>query len=210
MPLKVFLNYFEKEEAKKRGLFWDEKHRTWFIPDNQDINLFKEWVDCDKYSIIAKAPFWVAVVKSHCSECNSDVNIIAFASNRFWLYDREQKKESRAWFRQRYFSFFGFPDFIAPEVLNIVRAKFTSYLYTYSDAVGGMRWTNHCQKCDAVQDELDIFTAPNGLFYPTNFNACKAITLITVPYKFDLMLSAYCTPLLNEKVTFKYLERGNW
>lgn len=54
MPLKINVPYSEKDLAKEKGAFWDKDNKTWFVPDYKDINLFFQWIDTDKVSIIAK------------------------------------------------------------------------------------------------------------------------------------------------------------
>ena len=53
----------KKDFGKRKGAFWDKDNKTWFVPDYKDINLFSQWIDTDKVSIIAKAPFWIGVTQ---------------------------------------------------------------------------------------------------------------------------------------------------
>lgn len=87
MPLKINVPYSEKDLAKEKGAFWDKDNKTWFVPDYKDINLFSQWIDTDKVSIIAKAPFWIGVTQKTCWKCGGMIDVIAFASNKFWIYE---------------------------------------------------------------------------------------------------------------------------
>ena len=45
MPTRFYLNcpYAEKDEAKELGARWDMDARKWFVPNELDRNLFKQW-----------------------------------------------------------------------------------------------------------------------------------------------------------------------
>lgn len=107
MPLKINVPYSEKDLAKEKGAFWDKDNKTWFVPDYKDINLFSQWIDTDKVSIIAKAPFWIGVTQKTCWKCGGMIDVIAFASNKFWIYEYSDDDEAlQEWYLQDYFSFF--------------------------------------------------------------------------------------------------------
>lgn len=113
MPLKINVPYSEKDLAKEKGAFWDKDNKTWFVPDYKDINLFSQWIDTDKVSIIAKAPFWIGVTQKTCWKCGGMIDVIAFASNKFWIYEYSDDDEAlQEWYLQDYFSFFYMPGYI--------------------------------------------------------------------------------------------------
>ena len=56
MPLKINVLYKDKDVAKSKGAFWDVERKTWFVPDNKDINDFMQWIDKSKISVILKSP----------------------------------------------------------------------------------------------------------------------------------------------------------
>lgn len=51
---------------KKKVLFGIKIIRHGLFPIIKDINLFSQWIDTDKVSIIAKAPFWIGVTQKTC------------------------------------------------------------------------------------------------------------------------------------------------
>ena len=106
MPLKINVPYSENDLAKEKGAFWDKDNKTWFVPDYKDINLFSQWIDTDKVSIIAKAPFWIGVTQKTCWKCGGMIDVIAFASNKFWIYEYSDDDEAlQEWYLQDYFFF---------------------------------------------------------------------------------------------------------
>ena len=139
MPLKINVPYSEKDLAKEKGAFWDKDNKTWFVPDYKDINLFSQWIDTDKVSIIAKAPFWIGVTQKTCWKCGSMIDVIAFASNKFWIYEYSDDDEAlQEWYLQDYFSFFYMPGYIEKEILDIVCSRFPTFKLGFSKTVNVM------------------------------------------------------------------------
>lgn len=66
MGLKLNVPYSEKDEAKSKGAFWDLNNKVWYIPKHKNLNDFQKRIDNDKFSLIAKNPFRVALNKRIC------------------------------------------------------------------------------------------------------------------------------------------------
>ncbi len=211
MPLKINVPYSEKDLAKEKGAFWDKDNKTWFVPDYKDINLFSQWIDTDKVSIIAKAPFWIGVTQKTCWKCGSMIDVIAFASNKFWIYEYSDDDEAlQEWYLQDYFSFFYMPGYIEKEILDIVCSRFPTFKLGFSKTVNGKYWANHCEHCNALQGDFFMHDEPGGEFSPIDMDGYKAITLIEFPYKFDLPITASYSWASNEKDVLRYCPKTQW
>ena len=197
--------------AKEKGAFWDKDNKTWFVPDYKDINLFSQWIDTDKVSIIAKAPFWIGVTQKTCWKCGSMIDVIAFASNKFWIYEYSDDDEAlQEWYLQDYFSFFYMPGYIEKEILDIVCSRFPTFKLGFSKTVNGKYWANHCEHCNALQGDFFMHNEPGGEFSPIDMDGYKAITLIEFPYKFDLPITASYSWASNEKDILRYCPKTQW
>lgn len=211
MPLKINVLYAEKDLAKEKGAFWDKENKTWFIPDHKDINLFSKWIDTEKVSLIAKVPFWLGVTQKTCWKCNNITEVIAFVSNNFLIYDySDDDSDIKEWFFQDYFSFFSSPNYIDKEVLDIVCSRYPFFKLGFSKTVNGKYFANHCKCCGALQGDFFMHEEPGGEFSPIDMDGYKSITLIEVPYKFDLMIDASHSWASNEKEIFKYIRKSKW
>ena len=212
MPLKINVPYAEKELAKEKGAFWDSENRTWFVPDHKDINLFSKWIDTEKVSLIAKAPFWLGVNQKLCWKCHERTEVIAFSSNKFLVYDYPDDDDDSLpeWFIQDCFSFFSMPNYIEKEVIDIISSRYSFFKLGFSKTVNGKYWANHCIHCNAIQGDFFMHSEPGGEFCPVDMDGYKSITLIEVPYKFDLMINASYSWASNDMEIFKYARRANW
>lgn len=214
MPLKLNVKYQEKEEAKSKGAFWDTEDKTWYVPVHKDYNDFIKWIDSDKFSIIAKKPFYVALNKRVCWKCGELTEVIALASNNFYELDYvnvdDENDLSQEWFKQEYFSFFSTPEYIDQEVVKLIQRKFPFYKLGYSKTINGKYWANHCQNCNALQGDFFNHNEPGGAFFPTSIEECQEIKLIEVPSKFDLTLNAGTSMSSIEDMIFSHSTRSKW
>lgn len=211
MPLKINVPYAEKELAKEKGAFWDKENKTWFVPDHKDINLFSNWIDTKKISLIAKAPFWLGVAQKTCWKCGNTTEVIAFASNNFLTYDySDDDHDSQEWSIQDYFSFFSMPNYIEKEIIDIIHSRYPFFKLGFSKTINGKYWANHCKHCDALQGDFFMHEEPGGEFSPVDMNGYKAITLWEIPYQFDLLLNASYSWASNGDEILRYCTKLKW
>ena len=214
MTLKINVKYQEKEEVKSKGAFWDTEDKTWCVPAHKSYNDFIKWIDIDKFSIIAKKPFYVALNKRVCWKCAELTEVIALASNKFHKLDYvnidDKNDSSQKWFEQDYFSFFSTPEYIDQEIIKLIQKKFPFYKFGFSKTINGKYWANHCQKCNALQGDFFNHNEPGGAFFPTSLEECHEIKLIEVPTKFDLTLNAGTGISSIEDLIFLHATKSEW
>lgn len=214
MPLKIKVSYQEKEEVKSKGAFWDIEDKTWYVPAHKNYNDFIKWIESDKFSIIAKKPFFVAQNKRVCWKCSKLTNVIALASNNFYEFDYVNEDDdndlTKEWFKQDYFTFFSTPEYIDQEIINLVQKKFPFYKYGYSKTINEKYWANHCENCNALQGDFFNHSEPGGAFSPISIEECQEITLIKVPSKFDLTINAGIGWSSIEDMILEYSEKKEW
>ena len=115
MPLKINVPFKDKDEAKAKGAFWDAESKTWYVPKHKEYNDFLPWINSSNFSIIAQAPFFIAVNKRTCWKCSELTTVVSLASDNFFELDyinEDENDEAMQWFSQDYFTFFSTPTHI--------------------------------------------------------------------------------------------------
>lgn len=212
MALKIQVPYQEKEQAKAKGAIWDNDLKSWIVPKSRDYNDFKKWINPDEFSIIAHAPFYLAINTRTCWKCHKKTTLVSLASNSFLIWDYaedEEGNEEEGWFLQDYLSFFSFPTKINKESLALITHKYPFFKLGYSNTTKSSYWANHCEHCNALQG--DYFNHNDGgAFNPMSIDQCGQITLIKVPSKLDLTVNAgYSWSSLSYEM-FRYAQKRPW
>ncbi len=65
------------------------------------------------------------------------------------------------------------------------------YRFAASPATGGAYWANHCARCDAFQEDQDLFCEPEGAFSPVSSAAASRIELLPVAEVIEVSAAGY-------------------
>jgi len=65
------------------------------------------------------------------------------------------------------------------------------YRFAASPATGGAYWANHCVRCDAFQEDQDLFCEPEGAFSPVSSAAASRIELLPVAEAIEVSAAGY-------------------
>lgn len=210
MPLKINAPYSEKDIVKAKGGLWSVEEKTWYVPDNTDVNNFLKWMPEGKYSIIIKTPFYIAVNKRECWKCSQETSVVAIASNNFYCLDyKNEDDDTMQWIQQEGFSFFSMPIYFDEQLTSVIEKLFPFYKIGYSRTVGGKYWANHCQKCSALQGDFHLHNEPGEAFCPISAQECKTLQLVSIPSKFDIKIEADKSWHSNEKEILFHAEKLN-
>ena len=71
MSIQIEVQYNDKDKAKKKGAFWDNELKTWYIPDKKKITDFSEWLP-EQADVIIKTPILIAENSQNCWKCNKE------------------------------------------------------------------------------------------------------------------------------------------
>jgi hypothetical protein len=52
-------------------------------------------------------------------------------------------------------------------------------------------WANHCEHCDALQDDHDLHCEPDGAFMPSSDTEAANIELLQIPLPFEALVAGY-------------------
>jgi len=85
-----------------------------------------------------------------------------------------------------------------------LRRKAPAFRRGQSHSDTDLYWRNHCEHCDAAQDDEDLFCEPEGAFTPVTPEAASAINLQAVSEPFEALARGY----QYDPEFFEYMPRG--
>lgn len=99
---RVYINVpiEEKDEAKALGAKWDRNAKSWFVPENVDINLFQKWEQNSailQRSINAQEKFYLAVPYKEKDEAKA-LGAKWDKEGQSWYCEKENKEMFSKWF----------------------------------------------------------------------------------------------------------------
>lgn len=209
MPYKINVPYAEKDAAKAIGAFWDANQKTWYIPDHKNPNDFMQWIDTKNVSLILKAPYYLGLNKRDCWKCSEESTVISLYSDNFYQYDDEDDTEP-AFERVNSKSCIHYVDFIEPDIAIFIQKEFPFYKIGYSRMTDSEYWANHCEHCGVIQGDFHLHEEPDSAFCPIDEDGCKELTLIEMPFTFDLGLSGGFSYSSNEDQVFELASKVKW
>ncbi|WP_126974133.1 DUF5710 domain-containing protein [Gynurincola endophyticus] len=211
MPLKLNVPYADKELAKSKGAFWDAEEKTWYVPDHRNINDFLTWFDTDKIDTILKTPFYMASNKRSCWKCKKKITVLALYSDNFYYLDEEGSDNEESVFEKAELkSFFSHVFYIDENFASFVRQQFPDFKLGFSKTVNGEYWANHCEFCHALQGDHFNHESPGGAFFPVTDEECENITLIQIPFKFDVGITGSYSDFSNQDRAFERAKKKLW
>ncbi|MEJ5144736.1 DUF5710 domain-containing protein [Sphingobacterium sp. MYb388] len=210
MPYKINVPYSEKDTAKAVGAFWDNASKTWYIPDHKHFNDFLKWINIKDISIILKAPYYLGLNKRECWKCSKETTVISLYSDNFYKYNDDDDTDEPAFHPVDSKSFVYSLAFIEPDVANFIHKEFQFYKLGYSKMADSTYWANHCEHCKVIQGDFHLHEEPDGAFCPIDEESCKKLTLIEMPFTYDLGLDGAFSYSSNEDEIFELAKKVKW
>ena len=211
MPLKLNVPYSEKDSAKNKGAYWDKNEKTWFVPDNKDINSFIKWIDTEKFDTIIKTPFYIAINKRLCWKCGEETTVISLYSDNFLSLDYDNEDSDILKFDKLCNkSFFSNVTYLDKSIANFIKQNFPFYKVGYSKTIQDKYWANHCEKCNSLQGDFFNYSEPGGPFYPVTMEEYQNLLLIQVKFKYDLTIKGGFSYMSNEDEIFEFAQKKFW
>jgi hypothetical protein len=88
-------------------------------------------------------------------------------------------------------AFLFYVEYLPDGVRRRVNGFAPSYRLGRSDAVEGFHWANHCERCDSLLDDHELFCEPEGAFLPTSEASAGLIHLLAVDEGFEAAVAGY-------------------
>ncbi|GIM55547.1 DUF5710 domain-containing protein [Capnocytophaga cynodegmi] len=211
MPYKLNVPFSEKDIAKSKGAFWDSFQKTWFVPDHKDINDFKQWIDTENIKIIIKAPFYLALNTRECWRCKNEIPVISLYSDNFYQLDYSgENAEYETFEKVEAKSFFSEIVFLDSDISKFLKQNFTFFKLGFSKTINDKYWANHCIKCNSLQGDFFNHSEPGGPFCPVTEDECAKLTLVELPFKFDIGINGGFSISSNEDEIFALATKKIW
>ena len=71
-------------------------------------------------------------------------------------------------------------EYLPEAVRGRLQALAPGYRRAFSPATQGAYWANHCDQCDGLHEDHDLFCEPEGAFLPVSPAAASAIELLSI------------------------------
>ncbi|WFQ79657.1 DUF5710 domain-containing protein [Xenorhabdus sp. SF857] len=193
----------EHEKARKLGAHWDAAAQIWYIDDSFDPTPFMNWLPF--YNV--HAAFWyLAQTRTPCPHCQEHTTVTAFmlpAGHNMLEADDDDDDDDETHTEVDY-SEQDSPAFLfyVADIPTMVRSVLPGFHHTLRKAVSQrlrrQHWINHCEHCDAQQDDTDMFAEIGGAFFPDSKEQAAAIQL----HRIDQPFVGYCEDISHHHYHF--------
>lgn len=179
--IKLDSKYEEKDKVKRRGAWWSEEKRTWYISEQNDLNFFKEWLP-DRVNVFAWEPFYLCGGVQKCWKCEREIEVVSFASDNYKIVVDGDLREGFSDFK--IFSEIEYMDQVIPnnELEKILKKYFPRSHYKYDE------FTNYCCYCGRPQKDFYLHNKQDGVFNLRESLDLSKITFLEIPLDFAVGL----------------------
>lgn len=190
MPrLDLQVAFTDKEQVKQLGARWDSEKKIWFIPDGVDTTLFQKWLP-KKLDINIRSPSYFIIQSfSTCWVCGRVISVFAFllpAGHETIEFDEDEidteqaalnDSKSSMWVTSLEPTIIHYVSYI-PSVVAARMQKLTlHYRINFSKTTQSWYWMNHCEYCGMKQGDFEMFSEPEGAFFPIYESDASKMTL---------------------------------
>jgi hypothetical protein len=147
------------------------------------------------------AHYWIARTAGACPHCHGATPLVALMlppGHEALSIDEEHASlgvdvasGSDTWERVPRHAFLFYVESLPDEVRRHLQVLAPKYSFAASAASRGAYWANHCARCDAFQEDQDLFCEPEGAFSPVNSAAASGIELLPVAEALEVSAAGY-------------------
>jgi hypothetical protein len=148
---------------------------------------------------IRSANFLIATRSTDCWNCGQPTLVIAVA-----LPDGHQTQESEAdtdggselaaedsWQVAALSAFIFYVEYLPDAVGRLMERLSSSYKLSHSESMKIAYWANHCEHCESLQEDHELFCEPGGAFTPISETQAAAIELTPIQAPFEASAAGY-------------------
>ena len=147
------------------------------------------------------AHYWIALSAGVCPRCHGDTPLVALMlppGHEALSVDEEDappgvdvSSESDIWESVPRHAFLFYVECLPDEARRHLQALAPKYRFAASPATRGAYWANHCARCDAFQEDQDLFCEPEGAFSPVSSAAASSIELLSMSEALEVFAAGY-------------------
>ncbi|MCC8381427.1 DUF5710 domain-containing protein [Xenorhabdus sp. PB30.3] len=189
----------EYETVKKLGAHWDAAAQIWYIDGSFDPAPFMQWLPF--YNVHAE--YWyLAQTRIPCPHCHEPTTVTAFmlpAGHQLLEAEKDEEPDTEVDYTEQDRPAFVF---YLVDIPSIVRNVLPGFHHTLRKAISEQlhrqHWINHCEHCDAQQDDTELFADIGGAFFPASKEQAATIQL----HRIDQPFVVYCEDTSHEHYCF--------
>lgn len=147
------------------------------------------------------AHYWIALSAGVCPRCHGDTPLVALMlppGHEALSVDEEDappgvdvSSGSDIWESVPRHAFLFYVECLPDEARRHLQALAPKYRFAASPATRGAYWANHCARCDAFQEDQDLFCEPEGAFSPVSSAAASSIELLSMSEALEVFAAGY-------------------
>jgi hypothetical protein len=160
--------------------------------------------DCDAVNVRAEC-YCIARTQGTCTRCGGKTRLVALVmppSHETLSAVDGHGDEPDSWQVAGSAAFLFYIGYLPDPVRQRVQAVAEAYRRAQSPVTHGSYWANHCEHCDTLQEDHDLFCEPEGAFLATSAGGAAAIELARIDEPFEAAAAGYdCEPQFLEFMT---------
>jgi hypothetical protein len=137
-------------------------------------------------SNIRSSAYFIARTTAACGHCGEPTRLIALA-----LPEDHETLDADDWQPANLAAFVFYVVCLPDTVRNRLLQLAPLYRLDRSESTLSSYWSNHCERCDSLQDDHELFCEPDGAFTPTYEKSATAIELMHVDAQFEAVAAGY-------------------
>ena len=175
MPrIDLHVPFAEKDEAKRLGAHWDVGRKVWFVPEGVDPSVFERWLPSEPNISIRAGSYFIAQTQKSCWKCGELTRVygLALPAGHETLGD--------VWMLRDEPTIVYYVTDLFPAAAARIKAFSRHYRIDFSKTTQSSYWMNHCELCGMKQGDFEMYSEPQGAFFPTNGREASLIVLHAV------------------------------
>jgi hypothetical protein len=148
---------------------------------------------------ISSARFFIATRSTDCRNCGLPTLVIAIALPAgHQTLDAEAATDpgsrltgADSWQVAAVSAFIFYVEYLPDAVRRLIGRLSSSYKLGHSESMEFACWVNHCEHCESLQDDHELFCEPGGAFTPISEREAAAIVLIAIETPFEASAAGY-------------------
>jgi len=135
---------------------------------------------------VRSSSYLIAKTTSLCWKCGEHTCVYGFIvpAGHETLEPADEDDESGAWYRHDEPSIVHYVTDLLPSVAARINVLSRHYCVDFSKTTQSSYWMNHCDHCGVKQGDFEMYSEPEGAFFPVDEYAASQISLSEVAEPF--------------------------
>lgn len=197
MRIDLNVPFSEKDQAKALGAKYDPGSKSWFCPDGINPSKFERWLPkLPVVNLRAMNGFHLARIGEMCWRCRQPTYVygVYFQHQPIMIEGHEMVDGEVEEIHGH--SHYG-PGFISnttwfsAEAAKAIASNAPLLRLDNSATANSRYYMNHCMRCDAKIGDFELFSEPEGAFYPVDDKHARSIELKFIAVWLEAEMGGY-------------------